>query len=75
MFGLGGMEMLIIGAAIMWIAGPIAGPKLLQAVRSSYEAKSGITGASGLGRLVEIDEAIESLADRADPDDEPADDP
>ena len=73
MFGLGWMELLIIVGAIMLIAGPVAGPKLIKSLRSLLEARSGLSGATGLTKLLEIDKTIESIAEKIDPKEEPED--
>ncbi|MEM9191674.1 MAG: hypothetical protein AAGF12_21050 [Myxococcota bacterium] len=52
MFGLGPIELLIIGAIVLAIAGPAAAPKLLKTFKSVQNAKKELTGAAGLEKLV-----------------------
>ncbi len=55
MFGLGWMELLIIGGALMLIAGPAAAPKLL----AGFDA---IRRARGLDKLSKANAALEALS-------------
>ena len=73
MFGLGWMEMLIIGAVVMFIAGPTAGPKLFKAVRTMYTAKRDITSGSGLDKLMGVNRAIGTLTGVDEEEDAPDD--
>jgi Sec-independent protein translocase protein TatA len=72
MLGLGWMELLVIGGALMLIAGPAAAPKLLRGLQS-------LRGARGLDKLTKVNEALEALggerAKKEHPESEDADAP
>ena len=67
--------MLVIVGAIMLIAGPTAGPKLIEALRSIHKVKSDLTGATAITKLLEVDKTLSSLADQIDPEDDVHDEP
>lgn len=68
------MELLIIAAAVMFIAGPAALGKLISAGRSAQKAKSDLSGAVGLEKLLGLGDAPEDTDDPVDPEDPPPDD-
>ena len=69
MFGMGWMELLIIGGVISLIFGPAALGKIFRTFQQVEKTKSELTGASGLAKLGKLDEALMSL-DPGDDDDE-----
>lgn len=59
MFGLGWVEMLIIGGAIMLIAGPAVGKRLLASAKALDQTRRDLTGPGALDRLLAGDEERE----------------
>ncbi|MCB9593999.1 MAG: twin-arginine translocase TatA/TatE family subunit [Sandaracinaceae bacterium] len=59
MFGLGWMEMLIIGGAISLIAGPVMLRRLVKGAQELHQMKSDLTGPRMLERLMKDDEEPE----------------
>lgn len=58
MFGLGWMELLIIGGVIMLFAGPVGARKLLQSVQQLQKTKNDLMGGTPLERLQKVDEML-----------------
>ena len=71
MFGLGWMELLIIGGVIMLFAGPVGARKLLQSVQQLQKTKNDLMGGTPLERLQKVDEM---LGGKPASDEEPGDD-
>ncbi|MEC7519369.1 MAG: twin-arginine translocase TatA/TatE family subunit [Myxococcota bacterium] len=67
MFGLGWMEMLIIGGAIMLLAGPVVGKRLLASAKALDQTRRDLTGPGAIDRLLG-DEDEEEPRDRASDD-------
>lgn len=66
MFGLGWLELLIIGGAIMLLAGPVALKRLVGSVRALEQTKRDLTAPGAVDRLLGEDTEEE----RRDEDDE-----
>lgn len=70
MFGLGWMELLIIGGVIMLFAGPVGAKKLFGSLRQLQRTKDELTGARGLDKLSKIDELLGGDGEEQASDDE-----
>jgi len=55
-FGLGWVELLIIGGAIMLIAGPTVGKRLLASARALDQTRRDLSGPGALDRLLAADD-------------------
>jgi len=51
-FGLGWLELLVIGGGIMLVAGPAGVRKVVETVQSAQKMKSDLTGPGALKRLL-----------------------
>lgn len=68
MFGLGWMELLIIGGAIMLFAGPAALKRIVGAARDLEQTKRDLTGPGAIERLLGEGEEEEARDDREEGD-------
>ena len=55
MFGLGWVELAIIGGVIMLLGGPVVVRRLLGTARQLQQAKNDLTGPGALERLLDTD--------------------
>ena len=65
MFGLGWMELLIIGGVIMLFAGPVGAKKLFQTMQDLNKTKNDLMGGTPLERLQKVDELLGGEHDAA----------
>jgi len=65
-FGLGWLELLVIGGGIMLVAGPAGVRKVAQTVQSAHKMKSDLTGPGALKRLLLDDRPASTDTDDED---------